>query len=1713
MDKTVQLLDQMLTTAHPQMVESLYLAAIPSWFTPTLFSALRRRDDGRDEGILERFDRYSFVERFASESGAPIFSLRAEERDQLQRRWIAADPDAYRAAHARALDYWQTHPDPNPFAQAQNRLYHLLFVDQAAGTDGLIGHFRAYHNERHLTAIKRLLDTADRAYTYLRLLDAGTDLDELADLLAHLRARLAQLHGHWTESLAGLQALWHKPTLPQRLRPYVARAYGQALAHTGDQSGAMDYYRQALALFEQQLNSSSTTADPTPQATIQAERAHTLLALGDAYAELAATARGGQQEEAAVSLGIIHPIRAIFYAFISLPLLLYLSFGLGRQVWRPRFWPQLRYLDWIIARLFAEAASYYSQADPLLEQYGQPAEAVIADEKLAFLYLAVGDPHEAERLFRYLLAETEAPLGPYRRALAQVGLGESLLRLGQRTAAETALQTAVPTLQAYEDRVSLAGATLLLAQASATPATAVAQAQQALQLYQELGREEEATNAAEHLARLETAVAQPADKTALFPQRYSYPVRYRHPATVILQRLTLVLLTLFAFIIPVSTIRLETGTAIVPQITFTASPLLQPDMPDFTPQLSQGVAAIRLTPVPNPEVVVWLGLLLFAAYLFISTGLGLLAIMRTSAAQVQAAREERTVRLNRQQIQVGTDSLALAQVTQLTRADVRIWHDVLSDHSQVALGDGSRYLIVQATTHWYEALAKRLERFVPATARQLDLSYRMLNSKLGVWYLVTLLLLLLVALIGLSAPPWTMARPWGQPYSLFDLYPYFYLGLVLPPLWWFVLRPLQIHSHILPQSAWPWGFGLAGLLLAMLRLATGFRPWFTTPDIYPPLLIIVLLLGAAAALWQRPRWAFWQRAAVALAAGLLLLPHLTQLGLDVTAYHYLATGHAYRDRTVTDEAEPIMPDQTVLEHDLRRAAAAYTRAYELATTSVWGINRVAASENLWGIPPRDRITWLAALNSRAAVYSQLGEFEYAAYDLAIEDYLRLTRHLTEPARVFASMALVYQSKGTVDSPELGESEVLPDAYVQAIANFENAVEFAPDKAEYYLWLAVAHHGLNQISRAQTNYELALAVAEGGRPLTAGQQAQAYTGLGWIAYSRDDLEAAEEWFKQAAEADPSMPEANVGLGHIYYNWRQYEAALDRWETAARLDPTNPTIAISQGTLYWRLGTLNEAGEWVGGNPCAMTTISQAEQRQRQWQWEQALAKYEASLALPGQLDRNRAYTYRTMGQVTYLLRDCPDYERLPTLRQTVDLYSEAIELDSNNPLYWHMRGRLRYALWLAFPANTGPTAREPLLAGLADQEQALALDPTEAGDYRPQHWLEITYRNAVEGTLTQGDRAFEAGNYEWARGYYELVALNRPEEARAAFKAGLAALALGDRAAAERWYETGLERASELEDEAAVQEAALALQETTAVADADRSASMTTYFGADWQFVPVTPTAAFDLALAAVTQADYAEAGHYYELGLRLAAEADDWPAAREAATALRDYLLANGSLANGPLANEGVAVTAVYWPLYPAWTADVEPAVADLETPDRYWRFRADFSLRFITEPFKQRPPGNEADYEIIFRQIIADAAQAAALSDGHRPRYEFYRDANIGWLYLQRAEWAYEAGDYAEATVDYGTALERIQPQTRSATNDYISAAFGRALTALVLEEAATARTWFNTGLELAARHDNRQALQVAHTRLQQLLNDYPHLTNLGQPFLERLLEHLNEA
>jgi tetratricopeptide (TPR) repeat protein len=500
---------------------------------------------------------------------------------------------------------------------------------------------------------------------------------------------------------------------------------------------------------------------------------------------------------------------------------------------------------------------------------------------------------------------------------------------------------------------------------------------------------------------------------------------------------------------------------------------------------------------------------------------------------------------------------------------------------------------------------------------------------------------------------------------------------------------------------------------------------------------------------------------------------------------------------------------------------------------------------------------------------------------------------------------------------------------------------------------------------------------------------------------------------------------------------------------------------------------------------------------------AIQNFRTAVSLPGRVPADVAATYQSLARVQYLLRSCPGYDLVQVLKETIDSYTAAIELDPANANYYHVRGRTAYGIWLNLPAGTGPSARVWLFDALEDNDVALALNPDDLGDYQPNRWRELIYPRAVDGSLAQGDGRFANGEYEVALGYYELVANRAPEVVRAPFKAGLASVALGNSAQAELWYTEGLLRAETAGDAAAILLAEADLIQFAERGNVDVTPLLMLLRNSEVEVDPADITdaaTAFALAQAALLDGRWQRASLLGNLGLELAVAARDIGAVREA----------GANLAAFALSYDQVSLTQWYWPLLDT-VGSRETAVANLDRPDLYWRYRAEYGFRLVRDLFIARP-GWEESAARVYTQIIADVERAYALNPAeHQTWRDFYVDANLGWHYLRRGDTRYEAGSDQEALADYLQATQLILPNSENALNDLTETVFKVGLTALRLAQFELSQEAYAAGLTLLARFEgNEDQRPRAITDLETLLGQQqdPTLARFAEPILKALAD-----
>ena len=1788
-DRSAQLLEEILALAHPLMAEAITIATIPHWYDLPLFSAIRAVDDGRNEGLIPRLASYSFVIPIPDVEIA-TYRVRNEERVFLNRRWIANDCATYLTAQKNAFIYCDTHSELHEQTFAHDRLYHHLFVDFERATNELIQLFRTYATERHLAAIENMLDMVAEAHAYLQLIhqanaDKGdensgpaslTELAQFEDLLRYLRARLAQLHGNWNQSLGLLQQLRNRDDLSPVLLPFVTRAYGNTLTQSGNYTEAIRQLESAIKQFDERLEQPVSTTDRSTALTAdnsEAERAYAMIDLGEAYVNFAISARGGAADNE-MRQGVWRYLQAFWDFLLSGPLIIYLSAYLGMRVWHPRFWPTLRNLDWMVARLFAAGAYYFQKADPILERTGTPTEGIVADERLAFLFLNMGDAAQAQWHFSRLLAEEDAPLGDYHRARVQVGLSEAYLRLDQPGATAELLYEALPTIETFADQPLEAEAQSLLAEASLRMGDhqrAQEHLAEAIRTYVAFGDVASATDLVERCDLLSQTASPAADSGATsaadenppspndevdyrkfgaqLPFR-QYPVGYRHPTLVLFRRLVIFLLPLTVVLALLGTIQLDTDISLVPTIEYRAAPLLDPA--ETTPaKLSQGVTAASLDVVRNPSALLSLALSGVTGYMGLSLLIGVFVIAFTSLKSVQESSLRTTVRVDEDGLTEGEGddqkSVRWADVRKFALADVRIWRGIIPSASSFGLDTESERLVVGGNAKWYEGLQKEVEAHLPTSAQRVTLGYSVIRTRLGVLYLLNLALLVALALFAWLRPE---SRFLWQDllgiYSIVDLYPYLYAGLFLIPLWWGVVCPLRITSRLGTRGRFARVTIVCALLIFAILLLLFFRPIFTVPDLYPTLIVLVALISAGIAIWSlqeggRPVYPIWKRVTLIV---LLALPSFLLISIaqrEVRSYHFLIVGNSFRDRG-QDEG---LPEEE--KRDLNtNAVQAYSRAIEIGRGRIGPfsgdrmINHPLGFSNPFGIPSQESVSWLAALKNRAALQAQQGN-EIAA----ISDYTLLREFTNKPDQVYAWQAVARQSAATAAMADNEEQiRTSESAYIGALDDYHNAIELNPDEPKYYLWRGATYHtigGTNNLRLALVDYETVLEPRMNANPVT---RERAFSGIGWVWYDVAEKSSnqedrirffgrAENAFIRATRENPKEAEAWLGLGYARYAAGELgsespEEAIKRlqkaqaaWERANSEDPKDPVVLISLGTLHWKIGGKRiKSGEIVEG--CdeyvrSLERFTEATERDK----------------LRPQTDHDVAFTYRTRGQIFFLLgRNCNKIENQPygTRAENYRLgalsYAEAIELEPSNAFYIHMRARLNYA-HLLVDEPPAADAVELILEILSDMNRALEIDPVDnvapRRDYKPHRFSQlivpwafaqarellqdgldteaqqiyndaITLANKIEGGINLLNmEVSKLSDYlrqqpsrqgsEILQQLRDAISTLTDQNPIGHFYQGANALAAGDSNRAISFYRLGLEA---LDDSIQIGPARDALIDLLTEHGDSRAIDEIVQIFQDAlprlnTLIEQAPSVTDLTALGSIALAtnEFTQAGDLYAAAIQINAQDENqqYATLRNSWRDWRTIWQARGSNADEFLQALQDRLT---------WRLEQDPKLGELEY---YWGVRAWFKYWIGRAAFRVEDEA-AARRALQWAQPDADRAFESNGWISGDEVHTYLPESAWGWYHVERGNDRFDEGDFAAAFADYEAAASLIQPQkNQTAREEAAIAAFKAGRAAVALENLVEAAKFYTLGRERTAIAEAPSIAAKAATELNELL------------------------
>ena len=115
---------------------------------------------------------------------------------------------------------------------------------------------------------------------------------------------------------------------------------------------------------------------------------------------------------------------------------------------------------------------------------------------------------------------------------------------------------------------------------------------------------------------------------------------------------------------------------------------------------------------------------------------------------------------------------------------------------------------------------------------------------------------------------------------------------------------------------------------------------------------------------------------------------------------------------------------------------------------------------------------------------------------------------------------------------------------------------AEDDAEYHALLGYGNEGLGLCQAAEEHADRALAIDE--------NSAVALNLRGILSYRKDDLDKAEEFFRQAIEADPGYGDPYTNMGMLRWKGERQEEALDLFEKGFILLPDNGDLITAYFT---------------------------------------------------------------------------------------------------------------------------------------------------------------------------------------------------------------------------------------------------------------------------------------------------------------------------------------------------------------------------------------------------------------------------------------------------------------------------------------------------------------------------------------------------------------------
>lgn len=150
--------------------------------------------------------------------------------------------------------------------------------------------------------------------------------------------------------------------------------------------------------------------------------------------------------------------------------------------------------------------------------------------------------------------------------------------------------------------------------------------------------------------------------------------------------------------------------------------------------------------------------------------------------------------------------------------------------------------------------------------------------------------------------------------------------------------------------------------------------------------------------------------------------------------------------------------------------------------------------------------------------------------------------------------------------ELGVLYKEAKQYVEAEKAFEESIRLDAAHSAPRLNLAIVQQKQGQYDTAIHNY---------GLVLEKGPNADAYFGVGFCYFQKNELDQAALYFQQAITQNPQLVDAYINLGAIYERRNQFQEGVRILLKAIAITPRNARAYYNLGVIYEKVGDLAKA----------------------------------------------------------------------------------------------------------------------------------------------------------------------------------------------------------------------------------------------------------------------------------------------------------------------------------------------------------------------------------------------------------------------------------------------------------------------------------------------------------------------------------------------------------